>query len=150
MKLHLFESEQWINRSLEHVFPFFEKPENLARITPPSLGFKILTPGPIEMRQGALIDYTVKVMGIQTRWTTLITDYDPPRRFVDVQLRGPYSFWHHTHFFDEIDGATRMKDEVRYGMPFGPLGEVVRMLHVERQIQNIFDYRLKVIEKEFS
>jgi ligand-binding SRPBCC domain-containing protein len=132
------------------VFGFFEKPENLARITPPSMGFEILTPPPIRMRQGALIDYTVGVLGVRTRWTSLIAEYEPPHRFVDVQLKGPYSFWHHTHRFQEEKGGTRILDEVRYMMPMGILGRMAHALWVGRQLNRIFDYRVRVIDAHFG
>lgn len=149
MKAHLFKAEQFIPGSLQKIFPFFAKPENLAEITPTSLGFEILTPSPIQMKQGALIDYTVKVLGIRMRWTTLIADYEPPYRFTDVQLRGPYSFWHHTHIFNEVEGGVQMLDEVRYAMPMGFLGEMVQPFLVRPDIEKIFEYRKKVIQKFF-
>lgn len=149
MKVHLFKAEQFIPASLQKVFPFFAKPENLARITPPSLGFQILTPSPIQMKAGALIDYTVKVLGVRVRWTTLIADYDPPYRFTDVQLKGPYSFWHHTHIFNEVPGGVQMIDEVRYVVPFGILGDVIEPFLVRPDIRKIFECRRKVIEESF-
>lgn len=150
MGLHFFKAEQIISAPLDRVFSFFSKPENLSRITPASLGFQILTPSPIEMKAGALIDYTVKVLGFRTRWTTLITDYVPLQRFTDVQLRGPYSFWHHTHIFNEVPGGVQMLDEVRYAMPFGILGDMIEPFLVRPDIQKIFECRKKVIEELFS
>jgi len=150
MKPRILKREQEIARPLKEVFAFFEKPENLAKITPPSLGFKILTPLPIEMREGALIDYTVNVFGLPQRWTTLITAYDPPHRFVDTQIKGPYDFWHHTHTFKEIDAGTLITDEVRYVLPFGLLGELAHIFVIEGQLRHIFNYRAQVIEKIFS
>jgi len=150
MKVHEIKRSQLIAKPLEEVFSFFERPENLSRITPPSMGFEILTPRPIVMKPGALIDYTVRVMGMRTRWTTLISDYDPPNRFVDIQLRGPYSFWHHTHSFRDEMGQTRIDDHVRYVMPFGFVGELVHRLFVGRQLRGIFDFRLSVLEDLFD
>jgi ligand-binding SRPBCC domain-containing protein len=146
MKVYHLRREQILSRPRDDIFRFFERPENLARITPPSLGFEILTPPPIEMKVGALIDYTVKAMGMRRRWTTLISDYDPPHRFVDVQLKGPYLFWHHTHTFEVIDAGTRIIDEVRYVLPFGLLGRLAHGLIVRRQLEKIFAYRASVIE----
>ncbi len=147
MTVHRLHREQVVDRSLDDVFEFFARPENLARITPPSMGFVILTPSPIEMKPGALIDYTVRTFGLPIRWTTLITAYEPPHRFIDVQLRGPYSFWHHTHTFEADGDRTRIIDEVRYALPFGPLGDLIHALVVRRQLARIFDYRAGVIEK---
>jgi ligand-binding SRPBCC domain-containing protein len=150
MKVHTLKREQTIARPLKEVFAFFEKPENLAKITPPSLGFKILTPEPIEMKAGTLIDYTVSVFGIPQRWTTIITEYNPPHRFVDTQIKGPYDFWHHTHSFSETEAGILIVDEVRYTLPFGPLGELAHIFAIEGQLNQIFNYRAKVIEKIFS
>lgn len=145
MKMYTLNREQRIARPLNDVFAFFERPENLATITPPWLSFRIITPGPIEMAPGAVIDYTVRAFGIRHRWTTLIAVYDPPYRFIDVQLRGPYSFWHHTHTFEEIPGGTMIRDEVRYILPFGIVGRMAHGAVVKRRLKRIFDYRLRVV-----
>lgn len=145
MKIHLLERKQHIGLPLEEVFDFFGRPENLSRITPLSLGFKILTPSPVKMQAGAVIDYTIRAAAIPLRWTTLISDYDPPRRFVDVQLRGPYSFWHHEHLFEAADGGTLVIDKVHYALPGGPLGDLVHVLFVKRQLEAIFDFRREQI-----
>lgn len=150
MKLYTLRREQLIARPLPEVFDFFARPENLARITPPAMAFQILTPLPIGMKPGALIDYTVRTLGIALRWTTLITDFDPPHRFADVHIKGPYSFWHHTHLFAATDGGTLITDDVRYGMPFGFLGRIVHALVVKRQLAGIFDYRRQIIENLLS
>jgi ligand-binding SRPBCC domain-containing protein len=133
----------------DEAFRFFDRPENLAEITPAELGFRILTPSPIAMKEGALIDYTIRVLGMPVRWTTLITSYNPPRGFVDQQLRGPYSFWHHTHAFRAVDGGTEMADTVRYLLPFGPLGALAHAVAVRRQLENIFEHRSRVIAGRF-
>ena len=145
MKVHTLEREQLIRRPKAEVFEFFERPENLERITPASLGFHILTPEPITMKAAAILDYTIDVLGIPVRWTTVITDYDPPNGFTDVALRGPYSFWHHAHSFEEVEGGTMMKDEVHYVMPLGVAGRLVHRLWVKGQLRRIFDHRAKVI-----
>ncbi len=150
MKLYRLYREQWVPRALSEVFPFFERPENLARITPPELDFRLLTPSPVPMHQGALIDYTIRLVGIPVRWTTYIAAYDPPHLFVDVQLRGPYAFWHHTHRFIPENGGTRLVDEVRYCLPFGWLGELVHELYVRRALKGIFDYRQERIQELFG
>lgn len=150
MKIFLLEETQFIPRSRDVVFSFFQDPENLARITPPALGFLILTPGPIPMHAGSVIDYTIRISGLRLRWTTVISEYEPPAKFVDVQIRGPYSFWHHTHTFEEVPGGTRMTDQVRYALPFGPLGRLAQRLTVRKQIAAIFAHRRIAVERHFS
>jgi hypothetical protein len=150
MTMQTLTRTQMLPASPDELFAFFETPENLARITPPWLGFRILTPSPIAMREGALIDYTVRWLGLRVRWTTLITDYSPPVRFVDQQIRGPYSFWHHTHEFEEVSGGTRMCDTVRYVLPAGPVGTLLHTLLVRRQLEEIFDYRTRIIGELFA
>lgn len=145
MKLYTLKRQQFIERPLREVFRFFEQPANLGKITPRSVGFHMLTPTPITMQSGTVLDYTIRVMGLPVRWTTLITEYDPPHRFCDVAIRGPYSFWHHTHTFAETDGGTMMTDEVRYALPFGILGRIVRKLWVKRQLNHIFDFRARQV-----
>ncbi len=150
MKPEIFRAEQFIPRLRREVFPFFENPENLAKITPPSLGFRILTPGPLEMKKGLTIDYTIKILGLPLLWRTLILEYNPPFSFVDNQERGPYALWHHTHTFEEVSGGTLMKDEVRYAVPFGPLGSLVNAVWVRHDIENIFRYRTRIIAQLYS
>lgn len=130
---------------LGRVFRFFSRPENLAQLTPPALGFHILTPSPIEMKPGALINYTIRLFGIRVGWTTLITQYEEGRAFVDEQLKGPYSFWQHFHNFEEVPGGTLVHDEVRYAMPYGLPGRIVHALVVKRQLNDIFEYRAKAV-----
>ena len=150
METHTISRTQVIKRPLKEVFAFFERPENLSLITPPSLGFTILSPQPITMREGALIDYTIKIHGIPMHWTTMITEYDPPHRFVDVQIKGPYRFWNHTHTFRETEEGTEITDEVKYIIPFGALGRLINGLRIEKDLRDIFDYRKKVIEEYFA
>lgn len=150
MKLYKLHTQQRIPRSRDEVFAFFSKPENLGLLTPSAMQFRILTPTPIPMNAGTMIDYTIKVLGIRTRWTTLISSYEPPFRFVDEQLRGPYAFWHHAHTFRECDDGTIIEDEITYAMPFGLIGSLIRFLFVRRQLENIFKYRRAAIERMFS
>ncbi|MBX3180507.1 MAG: SRPBCC family protein [Candidatus Hydrogenedentes bacterium] len=146
MKIHVLAREQRLKAPLDQVFPFFARPENLEKLTPPGLGFQILTPSPIPMHVGAIIDYVVSLNGLPMRWTTCISEYEPPYRFVDVQLKGPYAFWHHTHTFEDLGGETLVRDEVRYGLPGGPLGEIAHALMVRRQLESIFNYRRTFLE----
>jgi ligand-binding SRPBCC domain-containing protein len=143
------ESEQWVPRPVAEVFTFFGEPQNLARLTPGWLGFEILTPPPVPMRQGALIDYLIRLGPLPTRWRTLITTFAPPHKFVDEQLSGPYSFWHHTHEFIDQDGGTLIRDRVLYLLPLGLLGRVVERLVIRRQLRAIFSYRQRVIAEIF-
>jgi ligand-binding SRPBCC domain-containing protein len=147
MTIHTLERKQRLPRKPGEVFPFFESPENLARITPPWLNFRILTPGPIEMKVGTVIDYTIRWLGIPVRWKTLITAHEPPWRFVDEQIKGPYSLWHHTHLFAETDSGTEMTDSVRYALPGGPVGDVAHAMIVRRQLNAIFNYRAEAISR---
>lgn len=131
---------------IERVFEFFSKPENLAAITPPEMQFRIVTPLPIVMGQGTLIDYRLKVFGFPMGWRTRITHWDPPYAFADEQLRGPYALWLHTHNFADEGGKTRMDDEVLYKMPLWPLGEVGGFL-VHKKVEEIFRYRRRRIRE---
>ena len=150
MKLYTLESNQFINKPIEEVFQFFSKPENLSVITPAKLGFKILSPNPIKMEVGRLIDYNIYLMGIPIHWRTLITDYEPPNMFVDQQIKGPYAMWHHTHTFHKVKGGVEIKDRVVYSIPFGFLGRLLNYLWIKRDLNNIFLYRKKVIDKLFE
>jgi ligand-binding SRPBCC domain-containing protein len=137
---YVLRRELRIERPLRHVFPFFADAGNLARITPRELGFEITTPSPIEMRAGTLIDYTIRLWGLPMRWRTLIAVWEPPHRFVDVQVKGPYKQWIHTHSFEAAGEATIIRDEVRYILPFALLGRLIHPL-IRRQLDRIFDYR---------
>lgn len=139
-----------VPRSRDEVFPFFADAANLERLTPPFLGFTILTPLPIDMRAGALIDYRIKLNGIPMRWRTLIESYDPPNSFVDTQVKGPYARWHHTHTFRDVPGGTEIGDVVRYELPLGPLGRLAHAVMVKRQLATIFDYRTRVMMELFG
>ena len=149
-KIYTFKTEQIIDDKIDNVFEFFSRPENLEKITPKSMGFNIITPKPITMKEGAIIDYIVKIMGFPTRWITMITSYKKNEMFVDEQLKGPYSYWHHKHFFEEINGKVKMIDEIHYALPLQILRELVHPLIIKPQINRIFSFRFKVIEKKFK
>lgn len=141
MRDHLLRTSLRVPRPRDEVFAFFGEAENLERITPPELGFRILTPLPIRMAPGTLIDYALRLYGIPVRWKTRINDWSPPDLFVDEQLSGPYARWIHTHRFREVaPGETEVEDEVRYALPFPPLGELTHPL-VRWQLERIFRYR---------
>ena len=150
MAEHVFKSELVISRPREEVFEFFSNAENLERITPPDLGFHIVTPTPFEIKKGALIDYRLSMHGIPFGWRTEITEWDPPFEFEDKQLKGPYKQWIHRHRFTEPEPAkTLMEDEVRYRLPFEPFGDLVRFL-VERKITDIFSHRSNTVAEFFA
>ena len=142
LRLHVLRREQRLPGTPDEVFPFFADALNLEAITPPWLGFRVVTPEPVEMRPGALIEYRLKLHGLPLSWLTRIDEWVPGERFVDLQLAGPYALWHHTHeFAPDGDGGTVMRDTVRYALPFWPLGEVAHALLVRRDLAAIFDFR---------
>ncbi|MEO6223352.1 MAG: SRPBCC family protein [Vicinamibacterales bacterium] len=137
-----------IRRSLEEVFSFFAEAGNLERITPPELKFHILTPQPVTIQHGSLIDYQLALFGMRFGWRTLISTWEPPHLFVDTQVRGPYRQWTHTHRFVQNPDGAEVFDHVEYQLPLWPIGEIALPM-VRRQIGRIFDYREQVIREVF-
>jgi len=144
------EQIQIIPKPRSEVFAFFADARNLERLTPDFLGFQILIPGPIEMKTGAIIDYSLRLYGVSLNWRTRIEAFEPESRFVDTQLKGPYRHWYHLHEFEEVEQGTRMRDVVDYELPFGPLGTVARALFVRRSLERIFGYRRRAVTEIFG
>jgi ligand-binding SRPBCC domain-containing protein len=144
--IHVLERRQRVELPAERAFGFFADARNLEAITPPSLSFEIVTPETIEMRPGTVIDYRLKIRGVPIRWRTRIEVWEPPRRFVDVQLRGPYALWEHTHAFEPRgEGAVLIRDKIRYALPLGPLGAIAHAVFVRRDLEQIFDFRERAV-----
>ena len=135
---------------MEEVFGFFSSPENLSKLTPKRLNFKILTPSPILMKEGQIIDYTIRIFGFRVRWRTIITEFANNKMFIDQQLKGPYSMWHHTHIFKDLNGKVEMTDKIIYVMPFGIIGRIVNFMLVQKDLNSIFSFRKDVINKIFE
>jgi ligand-binding SRPBCC domain-containing protein len=141
---HILESRRWLPLARSDVFAFFAAPGNLARITPSWLGFRLLTERPT-MAAGAVLDYRILWGGVPLAWRTYVREYDPPYRFVDVQVRGPYARWEHRHLFLEERGGTWVEDRVTYRLPLGPVGRLVHALLVRRQLARIWEHRWRRI-----
>jgi ligand-binding SRPBCC domain-containing protein len=140
---HVLRREQELDGD---VFGFFADAANLEVITPPWLSFRVVTPRPVAMAAGTLIEYRLRLHGLPISWLTEIAIWEPGVRFVDTQLRGPYALWHHTHEFEALGGGrTLMRDTVRYALPFGPLGALAHRLFVRHDLERIFDYRRKAV-----
>ncbi|MEI8292094.1 MAG: SRPBCC family protein [Verrucomicrobiota bacterium] len=145
--MHVFAGELWLPVPREKVFPFFADARNLQILTPPWLKFRVLTPGEIPMRVGAVIDYQLRIHGLPVRWRTEITGWNPPHGFTDEQRIGPYRRWCHRHIFEEKDGGTCCFDRVEYAVPGGSL---VNRLFVRRDVERIFAYRAEALRKYFA
>lgn len=147
---YLLKRQQFIAAPHDEVFRFFEDPRNLERITPRWLNFRITGMDSLPVRLGFRIGYRIRWLGLDLPWVTRITEYEPGRRFVDVQKKGPYAFWRHEHVFEEAEGGTLMRDRVQYALPFGILGSVAHGLIVSRQLRRIFDYRARRIARMYE
>ncbi|MGA0333450.1 MAG: SRPBCC family protein [Kiritimatiellia bacterium] len=140
-------TSQWLPYPVEEVFAFFSRPENLQRLTPSQLQFQILTPDPIVMREGVQLDYKLKVHNIPLRWTSLISNWNPPHEFTDKQLKGPYKVWVHSHRFRTEGNGTQVDDHIQFRAPGGKLLE---KLIVQRDLASIFNYRQKILSEIFG
>ena len=147
MKTFQFKTSLWLPQPLSQVFPFFADARTLEELTPPWLHFEVLTPAPIALAAGTMIDYRLRLWGLPIRWQSEITTWEPPHRFIDEQQRGPYRRWIHEHRFREQDGGTLAEDHVRYAVPGGAL---VNRLLVGREVAKIFQYRHRQMELLFA
>jgi len=141
---------QQVARPLPEVFNFFSRAENLEALTPPWLNFKILKAEPQPVQQGTLIHYSLRVHGIPLRWTSEIVEWEPPYRFVDLQLRGPYKLWRHEHRFEPCDGGTLISDTINLSLPLGFLGQIAYKIKVYSDVQEIFAFRKGKIRSIFG
>jgi ligand-binding SRPBCC domain-containing protein len=139
-----------VKADLPTTWQFFSNAENLPKITPAWMGFEIRTPTPIQIQQDAIIDYTIRWMGIPIGWRTRIIDWTPQRQFIDLQLRGPYTLWHHQHTFTPSDEGTICTDRVLYKIPGGPVGSLMNALMVKRQLMEIFTFRRKAMSEQLG
>jgi NADH dehydrogenase len=150
MTLHQLSASQLVPGPPEDVFRFFAAPENLARLTPPGMRFELLSDD-LRMRAGLVLDYRLRpLLGVPVRWQTVIDAFAPPVAFHDVQARGPYRAWRHTHTFEAVEGGTLVRDEVEYTLPLGPLGEIAHRLAVRSEVAEIFRFRARAIEAIFE
>ncbi len=144
MNTFTLSTELLIEKPIDEVFSYFSDAHNLVEITPPRMKLVVLTPHPIEMQVGTLIDYRVKLRGIPLRWQSEITEWNPPHKFVDEQRKGPYRAWIHTHIFDETEQGTMVMDRVEYAV-LG--GQIVDKLFVRPDLHQIFEYRSKRLQE---
>ncbi len=143
----IFYAEQFVSLPPEELFTFFREPQNLEQITPPSLQFQIQAVSTPQIQAGTLIDYNLKIHGVPAKWKTEIDEWQPPYKFVDNQLKGPYQLWHHTHEFRPFCGGTLMVDRVRYRLPLGYVGWLMGSSIVKKDVEQIFKYRREYISK---
>jgi ligand-binding SRPBCC domain-containing protein len=141
VRVHVLERSQRVPLSVDDAFAFYGDADNLERITPPWLRFRILDPRPGALRAGARLEYSLVLHRFPVHWTTEIRIWEPPHHFVDFQVRGPYRMWEHTHTFEAVGGGTVIADRIRYAIPYGPLGALAHVAFVRRDLRRIFDYR---------
>lgn len=142
---YILESRMWVARRRPDVFAFFADPGNLAAVAPPWLRVRLDAPCPV-MAAGAVIDLTVRALGVATRWRIFVREWDPPYRFVDVQLRGPFARWEHRHHFLEENGGTWVEDRVTYRPPLGVLGRLAHALVIGRRLRAAWAWRRRRVE----
>ena len=148
--MYTFQSKTILNSNIDNVFEFFCKSENLQKLTPSSLNFKILSEIPNEMKKGALIDYQIKLYGVPVKWKTKITKWNPPFEFEDTQLKGPYKLWKHSHIFTDLGDKTEMTDIVKYNPKGWPFNSLLNHIFVRKEVEKIFSYREERILSIFT
>ncbi len=146
----IFRAVQFVPRPLQEVYNFFSEANNLQKLTPAWLHFRILSVDPAPIRKGTLIHYSLRWRIFPIHWTTEIIEWEPPHRFVDLQLKGPYSLWRHEHRFAAVENGTRISDEVQYRLPFGVLGSIAHTLKVKKDVETIFAYRTEAVNRLFG
>jgi ligand-binding SRPBCC domain-containing protein len=145
--MFLLQRELVVPATRDEVFSFFADAFNLNRLTPPFLQFRVLSPRPVEMKAGTRIEYALRLHGVPLRWESEIMAWEPPERFVDLQIRGPYRWWHHEHRFEDQGDSTRVIDEVEYACPGG---RWVNALFVRRDVERIFEFRQEQLAAIFA
>lgn len=149
-KHHVLHREQILASPLPLVFEFFSDAGNLEAITPSFLSFGITTPRPIDMKEGARIEYRLSLAGVPFYWRTIISVWEPPHRFVDEQESGPFAYWHHEHRFEDLGGSVKMTDTVTYLEPLGWLGTLAHYLFVRRLLDAVFAFRAREISAQLA
>jgi uncharacterized protein len=144
-----FGADQFLPAPLARVFAFFSDASNLERFAPPWAGLRMTTPQPVEMRAGAIIEYTLRVRGVRVAWKSMVSEWVPGVRFADVQVRGPYLLWRHTHEFVETEGGVIVRDRIDYALPFAPLSNFA-LPAVRRDIESVFAFRRRAVEEIFA
>jgi ligand-binding SRPBCC domain-containing protein len=147
MRRYHLEREQWLPKPIDEVFLFFSRPENLQVLTPQWLDFRMVE-APQALAAGSLIHYRLRWHGLPIRWTTEISEWNPPHGFVDREVRGPYALWNHEHWFVAHDGGTTMRDRVAYALPFGWIGNLAHGM-VQRDVEGLFDFRAATMQRLF-
>ena len=151
MKVHVLKQQQVLPISLQEAWDFFSTPRNLNQITPSDLGFTMTYCSSEKMVEGQIITYRIRIAPlIHLAWVTEITSVKEPQSFIDNQISGPYSLWHHRHFFEETPEGVLMTDLVHYALPFGPFGSIAHAVFVRRKLEHIFTYRRQTLEKHFG
>jgi len=151
MKIFSIERKQTFPIGLDEAWSFFLNPANLSLITPPDLDLKITSPLSDSMHEGQIITYTVRpLFGFRVTWVTEITHINKPRYFIDIQLAGPYKLWHHTHYFNEVNGGVEIIDMVYYSLPLWPFDNLINIAFVENRLKGIFDFRASYLGNQFG
>ncbi|MXS72822.1 hypothetical protein GSF70_16545 [Flavobacteriaceae bacterium W22] len=150
--IHQLYREQQLNCTIDEAWRFFSSANNLSKITPKEMNFIVRTQlSDDNIYKGMIIDYFVSPMlNIKMSWQTEITEVDFQKSFTDFQKKGPYKLWNHRHDFIENENGVLMKDTVDYELPLGFLGEIAHGIFVKKKLENIFDYRTKVLEEMFN